>query len=370
MTGPNQPLSIQQQAWNNDATLATLDTAVTAAITVHLLQQLTTLLGSVTRAWVTLFGRADVLPATRGQAVPIVELVHAVLDQIHDDVPERVLPALGDGIRAAYVLGLKQGGMPRRLPSELRAEHAPRLFVPYAAAPKPVVRQLAAAVHYDVPTADDLIRKRERDRVIESIRRQLAEAKKLITPSTVTEHGLTRVQTAIATARKLEQRVDMAVSWHLLYANQQAVSDAAKVRGLALIWVSERDSCVVCTALNGEVVDPGDTFDVSATFGTEAPVAVWPIENHLPHPPRHNHCRCRCEAHDRRDTGVVDALKREAKRSIVKGWSTDSESGQVRRRAAEALLARGAGLPRTVEDRARRAVKSKDVFGGPVPDGR
>jgi hypothetical protein len=178
------------------------------------------------------------------------------------------------------------------------------------------------------------------------------------------------VQVALARAAKIEQRVEAAVQWHLLYANQQAVSDTARRRKLEMIWISERDACVVCLALNGDVVAPGDSFDVAATYGDVAKVPdVWPDAELLPHPPRHNRCRCRCEIHDSATGhGLVAALKRESDRAVVYGWRTDSESGESRRRAADKLLRAGVKLPESVKHRGEIRIKEPGTFGGPVPE--
>jgi hypothetical protein len=60
--------------------------------------------------------------------------------------------------------------------------------------------------------------------------------------------------------------------------------------------------------------------------------------------------------------GNVDlaaAMRREAKRAVLRGWSLPSESEAVRLRGAERLLRAGSGLPKTVEARARKAVKDR-----------
>lgn len=61
------------------------------------------------------------------------------------------------------------------------------------------------------------------------------------------------------------------------------------------------------------------------------------------------------------ETGPVtpgDALQREARRSVLRGFS-GSDSLPARLRATDALLAVGAGLPRSVEARARAAVRAR-----------
>jgi hypothetical protein len=370
---PGQPLPIQTQSWAHDAALLAIETAITGMIVNRLVGRLRELLGNSVRAWAVLYGSTGARPPSASEAQPIVELVHAVLDQVADETPETLRP-IGDGVRAAYVLGLRQAGAPRLPPAEwerLTLREPPMLFMPYADTPKVITRQVVAVTRYaDVPTAEQLIHKRERDRIVNAVRAELDQAKRLLDAKQLTEKGFTQVQVAIARAEKIEQRVGNAVAWHLLYANQQAVTDTAKRRGLDLIWISERDACVVCLKLNGDVVDPGDSFSVTATYGKPDDVpAPWPDAETLLHPPRHNRCRCRCEIHDsERSADLVDALKRESDRAIAYGWRTDSESGEVRRRAAEKLLAKGVNLPKSVKSRAARRVKAPGPFGGPVPD--
>lgn len=61
------------------------------------------------------------------------------------------------------------------------------------------------------------------------------------------------------------------------------------------------------------------------------------------------------------ETGPVhpsEALQREARRSVAKGMS-GSDSLPARLRATSALLAVGAGLPKSVEAKARAAVRAR-----------
>lgn len=360
---PGQPLPQQQQSWAHDAALLAIETAVTSMITGRLLGRMRDLLGNSVRAWAVLFGSTRGRPPTAADAQPIVELVHVVLDEVAAEVPE-ALRLISDGVRAAYVLGLKQAGA--RKVTDLWSVAPLDL-------PAVVHHQIKDTLAFDVvvPTAEQLIKQHERARIVAAVRAELDQAKQLLDAEQLTAKGFTQVQVAIARAEKIEQRVQDAVAWHLLNANQQAVSDTAERRGLELIWISERDACVVCLALNGDVVEPGDTFDVTATYGDvdKAPV-VWPDAETLLHPPRHNRCRCRCEVHDaERDHAFATALKRESDRAIVYGWRTDSESGEVRRRAADKLLAAGVRLPESVKHRGEILIKEPGRFGGPVPDG-
>lgn len=178
-------------------------------------------------------------------------------------------------------------------------------------------------------------------------------------------------------ATGLERSIAVALSTTV----NDTIGQIAARRGARLLWVAEPDACVVCLALSGHLADPstGEWFDEEATFGKpgSAP-AVWPPDEPLDSPPRHPNCRCIMEIwhgaavpaggaeetalYNRPGIGArVDlpaALRREAKRSIVYGWSVPSESGVVRLEAASRLLAHGAGLPKSVEARGRAAVKS------------
>jgi len=173
--------------------------------------------------------------------------------------------------------------------------------------------------------------------------------------------------------------LDRATAWSLSAAKSAAIREIAAARGAQLLWVAEPDACVICLALSGHLIDPasGDGFDEFATFGKPSDVpGVWPPDQPLMGPPRHVNCRCVPELwvgpalepggladtslYSRPDVGAtVDlpaALRREAKRSIVYGWSVPSESSTVRLDAAARLLAKGAGLPKSVEARGRKFV--------------
>src|SRR5581483_2874939 len=97
--------------------------------------------------------------------------------------------------------------------------------------------------------------------------------------------------------------------------------------------------------------------DEDATFGRpgSAP-SVWPPGMPLMGPPRHPNCRCRLRIIAADNTLVPEALRREAERSVARGWS-DYDSRRSRLNAAERLLSRGASrLRRTVQERGRRDV--------------
>ena len=131
-----------------------------------------------------------------------------------------------------------------------------------------------------------------------------------------------------------------------------AVADAA---GLPTVWVAETNACVECLAYSGRISKPGEPFPGGLTYGAKSyhpdPVDV---------PPRHPRCRCTLEPLVSRE--YADALRREADRSVLRGFSLESEPMRVRVDAAERLLARGVDAPKSVIAYARRAVK-RGEFG-------
>lgn len=126
-------------------------------------------------------------------------------------------------------------------------------------------------------------------------------------------------------------------------------------RGLRVVWVAERDACLVCLALSGHVADPnaGVGFDEDATFGPHRPTPVWPPGMPLMAPPRHPNCRCRLRVIRADNVLVIEALRREAERAVARGWS-GYDSKRARLYAADRLIAHANRLPRTVQERAAR----------------
>lgn len=146
--------------------------------------------------------------------------------------------------------------------------------------------------------------------------------------------------------------------------NQAAATGGEQAAALlgapGVVWVSERDACVHCLGLAGNVSTTG-RFDGNTTFGDKP--LNW--DGFTGKPPRHPHCRCRVIAWAGQDDMVPAALQREAQRSIVRGWSLPTESYPARIRATQRLLRSGTVLPRSVERYGRDAVRA-----GRFPRGR
>jgi hypothetical protein len=171
-----------------------------------------------------------------------------------------------------------------------------------------------------------------------------------------------QARAALAVADRAPASVELAAGWAVNRAANDAVKASARHLGAELLWIAERDACVVCTALAGHVANPatGVWFDEFATFGPHRPPAPWPPGQPLMRPPRHPHCRCMVVVWLGSASGQPDlpaSLQHEARRSILRGFSRPSESHRLRLAAASKLLGTGAAdMPKSVRQYAAHAV--------------
>lgn len=147
------------------------------------------------------------------------------------------------------------------------------------------------------------------------------------------------VITAVNTATSGLNNVSMASRWMTnAAANEGAHRVAEQSADLTTLVRPERNGCVECLGKAGTTAKP----------------------------PFHPRCRCTTLVLERESAkAVAEGLKREAERSILRGWSLPSESEAVRLKAARALLARGTSLPKSVQAYARTAINR-----GEFPRGR
>jgi hypothetical protein len=179
-----------------------------------------------------------------------------------------------------------------------------------------------------------------------------------------------RVTAGIGTARGALAAVRSHITWTVGQAVNEGLMAGVQSVGARKLWVSERDACVSCAAYSGMTVDTDADFPGGLSWDPNQRGRTEP----LPTPPRHPHCRCRVVAWN--DEWAVDgvpsmpdALRREARRSIARGWSLPTESGAARIRAARELLRTGAGLPKSVEEFARLAIAAGRFADRNVPTG-
>jgi len=167
---------------------------------------------------------------------------------------------------------------------------------------------------------------------------------------------------AFALASRAVTSTDQAASGLVHDAARSGIDQVALADGWSQILQGERNACLRCTSLQGAIADPPDFVFKPLILGP------WlaPGDREGVTLLVHNHCRCRgrlvCRA-DPRVSGsgpgsLTNVLQREARRSIALGIALPSESQAARQRAAQSLLARrgGAGLPKSVEQRARRRI--------------
>lgn len=197
------------------------------------------------------------------------------------------------------------------------------------------------------------------DHVDDGARRRLDEAIQLAQVLDLSERQ--NVVTVMARAHTAVVRSEAAVRWATNRAVNAGAAAVAKQAGYDLLWVAERDACLHCLAYSGLVTEPGRPFPHGLTFAAKPLVNPHPI----PYPPLHPNCRCRISPWLPNDgPRLPDALKREARRSVLRGDSDQHTEG-TKLRAADQLLARGAHLPKSVEQRAQRAV-SRGAFETPA----
>ena len=182
--------------------------------------------------------------------------------------------------------------------------------------------------------------------------------------------GYADVMQGVAAANLAVTDLDRAARWMTNREVNNGTYQVADVIDAGLLWVAERNACVHCLAYSGVLAEPGNAFPPDLTFGT-TPLTPWP-NGILDRPPLHVNCRCRITPWQGSGSGgttfsLPDALKREAQRSITKGWSLPSESEAVRLKAADDLLKRGTDLPPSVQQVAERAIARGRFINRNVP---
>lgn len=156
---------------------------------------------------------------------------------------------------------------------------------------------------------------------------------------------------AFASATAARTRLDRAVTTIVGGAGNAGVATVAAAADLPLVWVAETNACVTCLAYSGMIAQPGKAFPAGKSYGSRSS-AVRTMD----YPPAHPNCRCIVEPLN--STEYADALRREADRSVLRGFSLTSESMAVRIDAARRLLASGVDAPKSVIAYAERAVRA------------
>ena len=130
----------------------------------------------------------------------------------------------------------------------------------------------------------------------------------------------------------------------------EGIAHAATEGGLPVVWVAERNACVRCLRYSGEISRDGVPFPGGLTYGNRKP-GGGPLKT----PGLHPYCRCHLEP--LRDQTYADSLRREADRSVLRGYSLESEPTSVRVDAAKKLIADGVTAPKSVIAFSKRSIK-------------
>lgn len=338
----NQRLARLIQRDQTDAVIR-LEDRVTQRAIGNLDDDFTTLVRRTLAAWTTAFG-APSGDATNDPALRrILAAVRAAVRRLLAPLGPRAQRALEESLMDAVMLGASQhtafvrdaGGRSASTPMP---------------GPRRPLRDAAARVRGIV--AD------RRDRAIAMLRPTVARR-------------WSHVLTGIGTARSALSAVRSHITWVVGQAVNEGLVAGIRAIGAQKLWVAERDACVRCAAYAGLTVDVGDDFPGGLSWDPQQRGQGEP----LPAPPLHAHCRCRVVAwrDEWAEPGVLpfpEALRREARRSIARGFSLPTESNAARIRAARELLRRGAGLPRSVEEYAALAVRAGRFTNRSVPTGR
>lgn len=194
-------------------------------------------------------------------------------------------------------------------------------------------------------------------RVPDQAAEELDKAARLLEQATTPDD----LQDALARARGAVSRTERTARWAVNRSLSEGTRSVTEEQGTGRLWIPERDACLRCLAYAGLYVGPGQEFPGGLTYGTPGTRQLDPV----PDPPLHPNCRCRTIPwREEWGSDYPDSLKREAQRSVLRGWSLPSESERARIQAADRLLNRTA-LPKSVQDYAARAVRK-----GEFPRGR
>lgn len=239
-----------------------------------------------------------------------VESIRRLLEQYPDEVRKRLIsitaPTLGGELAAAVLAGFGLGATD--------AARAAGIKPPTDNAPK-VLITASTDVGRDVV-------------------KLVAQARKLARSGADIEVALAPL---LGAANAVKRNTTTLVN----SAGNAGVVAAASAADARIVWVAETNACVHCLAYSGRTVAAGKAFPKGLSY-----LESNPYDAPGKHPPLHPNCRCTLEVLG--DQSYADALRREADRSVLRGFSLESESMRTRVAAAERLLEQGVDAPKTV----------------------
>lgn len=253
-----------------------------------------------------------------------VELIRRLLETHPADVRARILkltaPAIGGDLAAAVLAAFDLGVTDAARAADIDAPDA-RADRSLVAASRQAQRDLA-----------DLVSK----------------ARKLATAGADPDVALAPLLGAAASARR---NVVTLVN----RAGNEGVVASASAAKRKLVWVAETNACVHCLAYSGRTAMAGRDWPKGLSY-----LGTNPYDAPGKTPPLHPNCRCTLEVLESPEYAA--ALRREADRSVLRGFSLESESMRVRVEAAKRLLESGVEAPKSV-----KAYSARHIAAGRFP---
>ncbi len=283
--------------------------------------------------WTRAFGGPRAEASDEAVLARILRTIREAIERLFDVLGGRARAAMDDALLPALALGAAQGAEVMRLLSGRRTSQA-------GASPSRDLRRAAGLL----------------PGLVDGQRRS---ALALLAAPLVRRLGLTGALAAVGRARGVVGRIRAHISWTVSQALNEGLIAGIRAAGAAKLWVAERDACTSCLAYAGLMADVGEEFPGGLDWDPSQRGRTGPVEM----PPRHPHCRCRCVAWREEwarpgELALPEALRREARRSVARGWSLPSESNSARVRAAGELLRTGTRLPASVREFAAAAVRA------------
>lgn len=373
MSAPQLPPQVPELVIDNAAELYALEIAAGAAVAAGVASAVAELWGWAARLWVLRFrGVERPAPDERSWGEYMTELenrIRSIRVDVGGPLRRWARDALALGARQAVTELLADGGLPDEWTGDVEAAEGDPLLRWIAAAQAEARRPgsgrtpgwrgfdlttvVASALPGGLP--DDV--HEVLDAVDATARGKLRAAADAATRAAGSEFTHV-VRDVLAVAQQAVTTAETTTAWTIHRAANAGILAMAERLQVERLWIAERDACPDCLSLSGHVSVDG-VFELPKAFGAD-PASVWPAPP-LRCPPRHPRCRCRSRLWfgSRTTTDLPALLQREAEKAILLGWRRPGDSERRRLAAAAWLLEHGTTAPRTVQDRARRAVKNQ-----------
>lgn len=326
--------------------LQTIENRAVRAATLGGLTEIDDAIKAATQGWVLAFGSASAEGEAGSALASMIREAGGSVTKSLAGVHAGAVKAMNGAMEEAMKQALGQAAT---LVAGASGEKAPEVSLP-----KP-----PAAAKADAEAAGKAVKAAE------------SAAKKMLNPATVLRLGLRGLLAPLATARSAINGLRSMISVNVNRAVDEVQAATAKALpddgGPKLeVWICSRDACARCTAYAGEIIAEGKSFPGGLSWDPKSREKNAPAVR----PPLHPNCRCKTVPWKESwkkpgQVSLPEAARREAERSIARGFSLPTESNASRVRALKELLKTNPQLPKTVLAAAKKAAES-----GTFPKGR